>query len=99
MSSWWEAQQQEGPPDEMDYALDWAATVGGMEGRYGPPMSDEGKAALTDETPLVRATFIRNYWEAFMIRQVDDGRITEAEYHFYDPYPGRWGAYWMDPHE
>lgn len=70
----------------------WAETVGRVDGFAGG-VGEEGRAALAGEW-YERRAYIREYHEGFMARKLEAGEITEDEYLFFDPYPGRWGAYW-----
>lgn len=95
----WEHGQEYDPPTPEEMEIDFADTVGGMEGGQAKnvPFEQVSLELLRSDNPAVRHAFIMGYWRAFLIRKVDDGEISESEYQFYDPYPGRWGTYWQEP--
>lgn len=93
----WEARNFTGA-DVDDYTPEkeeehWGRAVGQEDGEVGG-VSEEGRDALTGEHS--RKPYIRAYWEGFMQRKLREGAITEDEFFFYDPYPGRWGTYWEE---
>ncbi len=76
------------PPTPEEMAEEWAENVGRRDGEYS--VSEEGHAALSGE-PWERAAYLYGYHEAFMFRARMDGRITEDEWYYYDPFrPDAW---------
>lgn len=68
---------------------EWVRNIGHRDGYWGG-IEAEGSAALRGR---FRSEYIQQYHEGFLQRKYMASEITEEEYLFYDPYPGRWGAY------
>lgn len=94
----WEHGQEYDPPTPEETEIEFAHGAGSIEGAQGRrvPFERASVECLRSEDPRVRMAFIHGYWESFLLRKADDGEITDAEYDFYDPYPGRWGTYWQE---
>ena len=80
----------DGPVSHEEEAESWALAMGSIDG-YEGRVSEAGFYALTGAH---RKVYIRAYWGSGIARRYHDGRISEYEFLFYDPYPGRWGTYW-----